>query len=74
MENHQLMKMPSWPVKWVLIPLFCSFTGYTRKAVERKIEDGKWIEGIHYMRAPDGHILMNVQAYNTWVESKPQTA
>lgn len=59
-------------VEWVLIPTFCALTGYTDKAVRRKIEGGVWIEGIHYKRAPDGHITMNLQAYYQWVEgSKP---
>jgi hypothetical protein len=52
----------------MLIPLFCSLTGYTVKAVQRKIEEGKWIEGRHYRRAPDGHVTMNLQAYYRWVD------
>jgi hypothetical protein len=54
-------------LEWMLIPLFCSLTGYTVKAVQRKIEEGKWIEGRHYRRAPDGHVTMNLQAYYRWV-------
>lgn len=54
----------------MLIPLFCAMTGYSEKAVRRKIEDGKWIEGIHYTRAPDGHITMSYQAYNAWARGQ----
>ena len=54
-------------LEWMLIPLFCNLTGYTAKAVQRKIEDGKWIEGSIYRRAPDGHITINLQAYYRWV-------
>jgi hypothetical protein len=60
-------------LEWTLIPVFCSLTGYTPKAVQRKIQSGVWIEGRHYRRAPDGHITMNLQAYYEWVEgTKPE--
>ena len=55
-------------LEWVLIPMFASMTGYTDKAVRRKIEDGVWIEGKHYRRAPDGRITMNLKKYYQWVE------
>ncbi|MEM4986304.1 excisionase [Collimonas sp. H4R21] len=55
-------------IRYTLIPVFCAITGYTDKAVRRKIEDGIWIEGTHYRRAPDGHITMNVEEYYKWVE------
>lgn len=54
-------------LEWVLVPLFCSLTGYTTKAVQRKIEEGKWLEGQMYRRAPDGHVTMNLQEYYRWV-------
>jgi hypothetical protein len=55
-------------VKYVLLPVFCAITGYTDKAVRRKIEDGIWRQGKHYRKAPDGHITMDLQAYYKWVE------
>ena len=55
-------------VVWVLIPTFCELTGYTDKAVRRKIEDGVWIEGRQYKKAPDGRITMNIEEYYKWVE------
>lgn len=55
-------------IRYVLIPKFCELTGYTDKAVRRKIEDGIWLEGLHFRRAPDGHVLMDIESYNTWVE------
>lgn len=41
-------------LKWMLLPLFCQLTGYTDKAVRRKIEDGVWLQGRHFRKAPDG--------------------
>lgn len=56
--------------RYVLIPLFSSLTGYTPKAIRRKIEDGVWVEGGQFRRAPDGHILMDLQGYYEWVEKR----
>ena len=55
---------------YVTIDAFCQRTGYTGKAVRRKIEDGKWPEGVLYVRAPDGRIFINVEAFNQWVASR----
>lgn len=54
--------------RFVRIPLFCLMTGFTEKAVERKIESGKWIEGRHYRRR-DGAILIDMDGYEQWVTS-----
>lgn len=61
-------------VQYVRIAKFAAETGYTEKAVRRKIEEGVWTEGVHYRRAPDGAIHINVEAYNQWVESSPKGA
>lgn len=55
---------------WVLIPVFCQVTGYSEKAVRRKLEEGVWIQGKHFRKAPDGRITMNIQEYYRWVEQK----
>jgi hypothetical protein len=55
-------------VEWTLIPLFCQLTGYSEKAVRRKIEEGIWLQGKHYRKAPDGRITMNLQEYYKWVQ------
>ncbi len=54
--------------QYVTIPLAAALTGYTAKAIRRKIETGVWIEGREIRRAPDGRILVNVKAYRQWVE------
>ena len=46
------------------IPLFCQETGYSEKAVARKIEDGVWVEGREYVRAPDGRLLIDMDGFN----------
>lgn len=56
------------PARYVLLPLANLITGYTVKAMERKIERGDWIEGKVWRRAPDGHIMIDVVGYQKWVE------
>lgn len=41
---------PIVQLRWMLVPLFCSLTGYTEKAVRRKIEDGVWVQGRVWQR------------------------
>jgi hypothetical protein len=54
----------------VLLPVAQLVTGYTVKAIERKIERGDWIEGQVWRRAPDGHIMVDLQGYERWVERR----
>lgn len=55
--------------RYVLIKRFSEMTGYTEKAVQRKIGDGVWIHGREYRRAPDGHICIDLEGYQKWVEN-----
>jgi hypothetical protein len=57
------------PTRYVLLPLAAIVTGYTVKAIERKIERGDWLEGKVWRRAPDGRILIDLFGYQKWVES-----
>jgi hypothetical protein len=61
---------PLTQLEWVLIPMFASMTGYSEKAIRRKIEDGVWLQGKHYQKAPDGRITMNIPRYYEWVQGK----
>lgn len=57
------------PAAYVTIPLASTVTGLTEKAIRRKIEDGKWIEGREYRRSPDGGIFISMRGYQKWVET-----
>jgi hypothetical protein len=48
------------PTRYVLLPLAALVTGYTVKAMEKKIERGDWLEGKVWRRAPDGRILIDL--------------
>lgn len=56
------------PVRYVTIDVAATVTGLTRKAIERKIEDGKWLENKQYRRAADGRIYIDIRGYEQWVE------
>jgi hypothetical protein len=70
--DSDVVMSPFIQLRWMLLPLFCTLTGYTDKAVRRKIQDGVWLQGRHYRKAPDGHITMDLQAYYAWVEGQDQ--
>lgn len=57
------------PSRYVLLSLAAVVTGYSVKAMERKIEQGVWVQGKVWRRAPDGHIVIDMVGYQKWVES-----
>lgn len=57
------------PCRYVLLPLAALITGYTFKAMQRKIERNDWREQREYRRAPDGHVMLDVTGYENWVLS-----
>lgn len=60
--------------RYVLITRFCEVTGYTDKAVRRKMQDGIWVEGREFRKAPDGHIMIDLEGYTRWVEGEKVAA
>jgi len=55
---------------YVTVSLAATITGLTEKAIRRKIEDGKWVEGREYRRSPDGGIFISIKGYQRWVEKQ----
>jgi hypothetical protein len=56
--------------RYVTIPRAAEETGYSEKAMRRKIEDGVWLEGHEWIRAPDGRILIDVEGYYRWARGE----
>jgi len=56
-----------YPARYVTVALAAAITGLTDKAIRRKIEDGVWVAGREYMRAPDGAIMVDMQGVEKWV-------
>lgn len=67
-EGRKISGGPGVSMRYVRLSVFCALAGYTEKAVRTKIERGQWLESRHYRKAPDGHIMIDIQAYNQWVE------
>jgi hypothetical protein len=58
------------PAQYVLLPLASLLTGYSVKAMERKIERGDWHQDKVWRRAPDGRIVIDLIGYQKWVEGR----
>lgn len=61
------VQVAPWP--YVRIPLAAVCTGLTEKAIRRKIEEGKWLEGREYVRR-DGEVYISCEGYKRWVEGQ----
>jgi len=57
-------------MRYVLINRFAAQSGYSEKAIRRKIEEGVWVQGRQYRRAPDGRIMIDVEGVEKWVEGQ----
>lgn len=56
------------PARYVRLSLAAQITGYTVKALERKIETRYWPEGTVWRHAPDRSIMFDLLGYQKWVE------
>lgn len=54
----------------VLIHKAAEVTGYTEKAIRRKIEEGTWRQGLEYVKAPDSHIMIDLKAVEQWARGQ----
>jgi len=57
------------PARYVRIPLAATVTGLTEKAIEKKIEDGIWLEGREYKRK-GREIYVDLKGFEKWVEQE----
>jgi hypothetical protein len=58
----------------VTLVKFKELSGYTPKAVTRKIEDGVFLEGYEVVKAPDRKWLVSIEGYERWAASLPRVA
>lgn len=54
--------------RYVTVSLATTLTGLSEKAIRRKMEEGKWLDGREYRRSPDGGIFIDLKGYENWVE------
>jgi predicted DNA-binding transcriptional regulator AlpA len=53
---------------YVRIKQASAMIGLSVKAIERKIEEGIWLEGREYRRGPDKRIYISMKGFAAWVE------
>lgn len=56
-------------MRFVTIKKFSALTGYSEDAVRSKITRGDWLRDHMFRKAPDGRILMDIEAFNDWAEN-----
>ena len=54
--------------RYVTIALAAVKTGLSEKAIRRKVEEGVWVIGREWKRGIDGHIYIDMEGYDQWVE------
>ena len=55
--------------RYVVVRRAAELTGYTARAIQHKIQNGVWPEGVLWKRAPDGRVLIDMEGYGRWVEN-----
>lgn len=61
-------------MKWVTLKKAAELTGYSVHALRGKCRDGAWPEGVLWVKAPDGRIMINIQEYQEWVKGSLRVA
>lgn len=55
------------PDRFVTVAVYASISGYSDKAIRRKIEDGVWIEKREWIKAPDDRIFIDREGVQRWL-------
>lgn len=63
----------SFAPRYVTVLKFCEMTGYTEDAVKSRCHNGMWGERQVWIKAPDGHMLIDICGYEKWAESAENT-
>lgn len=53
--------------EWVTIKKFAEASGYSEDAIRAKTKKGVWQYKLHFTKAPDGRLLINVREVNKWL-------
>jgi len=55
--------------KWIRLKKYAEISGVTGNAFHIKKNQGHLAEGVHWIKAPDGNIMVNWSAMDKWVEN-----
>lgn len=53
--------------RWVLITKASEVYGYSEEAIRTKTKRGIWRHGEVWLRAPDGRVIINLDAVDAWL-------
>ena len=66
LQQHSPPVLQVAPARYVQPALAALVTGYSVNAITRLIDEGVWVEGAEWVRAPDGHCLIDLEGYEKW--------
>lgn len=52
---------------WVTLKKFADLSGYSEEAARQKIKKGQWLNRVHFKKAPDGRLLVNLVEIEKWI-------
>lgn len=55
--------------KYIRAKAYARMTGISEAAIKNKRIEGVWREGIEWIKAPDGNIMIDWRAVDQWAES-----
>lgn len=61
-------------LNYITLKKLAETTGYSQKALYKKIHDGVLKEGVHYFRSPDCRIHFNIEEYEKWIRTNYRQA
>ncbi|WP_394165656.1 hypothetical protein [Neptunomonas phycophila] len=57
-------------MKWKTLDKFSEESGMTKEAIRALKKKGIWREKLHWVKAANGRIFINVGAVEQWIEGK----
>jgi len=54
--------------KWVRAEKYEQLSGVSLEAIKTKRRDGVWLDGVHWIKAPDGKIMIDWRKCDNWAE------
>lgn len=61
-------------INYIQLRKYAELSGYSEKAIRDKIYEGVWVEGIHFCKAPDRKIMINIEKVELWLQGKNSLA
>ncbi len=58
-------------MKWKTLDKFSIESGMSKEAIRALKKKGQWREMIHWKKAPNGRIFINLIEVEKWIEGKP---